>query len=171
MTRAVFEGPGGLASFVQKLKQARPGLEKELRLWMEALGEDFLQVVAEEITRRNAIDTGALLASFRRGGGGNVFELSADGLTLEVGTDVPHAALVNDGRFQNPPGVASRFVPGRFQGSRFVHDPAAKTGLMLKQKWIEGVHFMEGALQIYEKMFPGLLEAKLQAWLDKFFTE
>jgi hypothetical protein len=62
-----------------------------------------------------------------------------------------------------------RFVPGRWSGNRFIYDPSAKSGMMLKQKWIEGRHFWESGIKIMEKMIPGLLEAKVQQWMDNYF--
>jgi hypothetical protein len=60
-------------------------------------------------------------------------------------------------------------VRGRWRGDRFVYDPNADTGMMLKQQWVEGAHYWEGAIKIFEKIFPKMLEAKLQKWLDEYF--
>ena len=101
--------------------------------------------------------------------GGYVWELSDGDLTLEVGTNVEYAGYVNDGHWTNPKGVQRRWVPGYWEGDRFIYDPSAKTGMLLKQHWVEGAHYFESALRIYEKMFQTEAENKLQEWLERYF--
>ena len=157
-------------AFVSRLKNAASGdFKKELTLFMNGLGTEFLRVVEDEIIRRKVMDTRLLLASFHEGGEGNVWAIDDDGLTLEVGTNVTYAKYVNDGHWTNPKGVDKRFVPGRWEGDKFIYDPSAKTGMVLKQKWVEGSHYFDSAVRIFEKMFPNILEVKLQEWLDKYF--
>ena len=115
-------------------------------------------------------DTRQLLASFEKGEQGNVWELSDGDLTLEVGTNVDYASYVNDGHWTNPKGVQYRFVPGYWlDDGRFIYDPSAEGGMVLKQHWVEGKHYWESALRILDKMMPDLLDAKLQTWLDEYF--
>lgn len=158
--------------FIQRLQQAASGdFKKELELFMQGLGTEFLRVVEDEIIRRKVMDTRLLLASFHEGGDGNVWEVSDGGLSLEVGTNVEYAAYVNDGHWTNPKGVERRFVPGVWEGDRFVYDPGASTGMVLKQKWVEGAHYFDSAVRIFEKMFPDILDAKLQEWINSYFSE
>ena len=158
--------------FFERLKQAATGdFRKELEAFMQGLGTEFLRVVEDEIIRRKVMDTRLLLASFHEGGDGNVWETQDGGLTLEVGTNVEYAAYVNDGHWTNPKGVETRFVPGEWEGYRFIYKPGAKTGMVLKQKWVEGAHYFDSAVRIFEKIFPDMLEAKLQQWLDRYFSE
>ena len=169
MAAVVFD-MGDFASFVTRLKNAAQGdFKKEFATFIEGLGAEFLRLVEEEIIRRKVMDTRLLLASFHQGGADNVWEITEGGLTLEVGTNTKYAAFVNDGHWTNPKGVARRWVPGRWDGSRFIYDPNSETGMALNQQWVEGAHYWEGALKIFEKMFPKILEAKLQGWLDKYF--
>lgn len=158
--------------FIQRLQQAASGdFKKELELFMQGLGTEFLRVVEDEIIRREVMDTRLLLASFHEGGDGNVWEIDDGGLSLEVGTNVEYAAYVNDGHWTNPKGIDRRFVPGTWEGDRFVYDPGATTGMVLKQRWVEGSHYFDSAVRIFEKMFPDILEAKLQEWLNSYFSE
>lgn len=93
-----------------------------------------------------------------------------DGLTLEVGTNVNYANYVEKGHWTNPQGTAQRFVPGYWEGDRFIYDKNAESGMVLKQKWIEGKHYFESALRIYETIFKESTERKLQQWIDNYFT-
>lgn len=148
---------------------ARGGFRKELELFLEGLGVEFLRIVEDEIIRREVLDTRLLLASFHKGDDNNVWDITDGGLTLEVGSTLKYAGYVNDGHWTNPKGVARRFVPGYWEGDRFIYDPEAKGGMVLKQKWVDGKPYWDSALRILDKMLPEFLDAKLQEWLDNYF--
>ena len=150
-------------------RAAKGDFRKEFENFLEAVGNEFLRVLQDEIIRRNVLDTRLLLASFEKGSTGNVWSIEEGGLTLEVGTNVSYASYVNDGHWTNTKGVARRWVPGYWSGDRFIYDPSAKTGMLLKQKWVEGAHYWESALRIIERIYPEALERKLQEWLDSYF--
>lgn len=157
--------------FFRRMKRAAKGdFRAELELYLEAVGNEFLRIVQDEIKRRKVMDSRLLLASFEKGGEGNVWELTTSGgLVLEVGTNLDYAAYVNDGHWTNPKGVAIRWVPGYWEGDRFIYDPEAKTGMALKQHWVEGKHYFDGALRAFEPVFRASAEAKLREWLETFF--
>ena len=148
---------------------ARGGFRKELELFLEGLGVEFLRIVEDEIIRREVLDTRLLLASFQKGDDNNVWDITDGGLTLEVGSTLKYAGYVNDGHWTNPKGVARRFVPGYWEGDRFIYDPEAEGGMVLKQKWVDGKPYWDSALRILDKMLPEFLDAKLQEWLDNYF--
>ena len=159
-------------AFFARLKAAGDGrFKKAIRLFFEGLGMEFLRVIQDEIIRMQAVDTRLMLASFSKGAEGNTWEVSDGGLTLTVGSTLNYAQYVNDGHWANPQGVKVRFVPGRWSGDRFIYDPSAKGGMVLKQQWVEGYHYWESGLKIIEEMMPKLLENKLQAWLNDYFAD
>lgn len=172
--------------FFYKIGNAGKGeLKKELELFLEGIGNEFLRILEDEIIRRKVIDTRLLLASFHKGDANNIWEITEGGLTLEVGTNLGYAAYANDGHwtidptknkhFTLPNGEIARFVPGDVETDAqgkvisFKYNPSAKGGIILKQKWVEGKHYWESALRILEVIYPKLLEAKLQDWLDNYF--
>lgn len=156
--------------FFQRMERAARGdFRKELEQFMEGLGNEFLRILQDEIVRRQVIDSRLLLASFEKGNDQNVWEISDGGLTLEVGTNVEYAGYVNDGHWTNTKGVERRFVPGYWEGDRFIYDRSAEGGMMLKQHWVEGAHYWESALRILDRIYPELLERKMQQWLDSYF--
>ena len=140
-----------------------------------SLGIEFLRILQDEIVRRNVLDYRLLLHSFQKGDGENVWTLDENGLTLEVGTNVEYAKFVNDGHWTNPKGIERRFVPGHWEKANgkdhFIYTPGEKTGMVLKMKWVEGSHYWESSVRILEKLYPELLEKKLQSWLDEYFKD
>lgn len=159
-----------LEHFFDKCMKAGNGdFKRQLSLFLEGLGMEFLRVIEDEIIRQKVLDTRLLLNSFHKGNDNGIWELSEEDLTLQVGSNVEYAGYVNDGHWTCKKGEAMRFVPGQWKGDRFVYDPSAKTGMMLKQKWVEGKHFWESGIKIIDKIMPQLLEAKLQQWLDSYF--
>lgn len=159
-------------TFFSRLVEAASGdFKNAMTEFMEGLGFEFLRILQDEIVRRNVMDSRLLLASFEKGDQDNVWLISEGGLTLEIGTNVKYAAFVNNGHMTNPEGVESRFIPGTWQGDRFVYEPGADEGMILKQRWVAGAHYWESALKILEKIYPKLLEAKLNDWLQDYFAD
>lgn len=136
---------------------------------MEGVGNEFLRIVQDEFINRNKnTGYGQLLASFTRDGKENVWRYEDDYCTLEVGTSVSYAVYVNSGHRTSAEGK-NRFVPGYWQGDRFIYDPSAEGGMMLKFHWVKGLYFWEAATHAMERMLPTILEKKLQEWIDNYF--
>lgn len=162
-----------LRKFVEKMERAGRGggFKKELNRFLDSLGVDFLSHVQDAIIRAESVDTRLLLNSFQKGEKGNVFIAQEGALQIEVGTNVEYASFVNDGHWLNPKGVDMRWVPGEWQGERFIYQPGAKTGMLLKQKWIEGSHYFDDAIRLMERMAPQFMERKMQQWLEQYFSD
>lgn len=169
-TKAVTIDYSQLEDFVRKVDvAANSEFKKEIKKFMIGLGDEFLRIVDEEIIRRNVVDTRLLLNSFQKGSGDGVWVLKDGGMSLEIGTNVKYASYVNDGHWTNPKGVRQRWVPGYWNGDKFVYSPGAKTGMLLKQKWVEGAHYWEASIRIMERMIPQFLDAKLNDWMKNYF--
>lgn len=162
-----------MQTFFTQMQQAKDDLPKQMKLWLEALGVEFLSVVQDEIIRLKVVDTRLLLNSFQKNADDGVWELTDGDLTLSVGTNVEYASYVNDGHWTCKAGETMRFIPGtwkggtynseknRWEGGKFTYDPSAKTGMVLKQKWVDGTFYWESAINICEKLFPQYLESAL----------
>ncbi|PHD96666.1 HK97 gp10 family phage protein [Bacillus toyonensis] len=150
----------GFREFSAKLNRMANGLDQNVALWLEASGFQFLEEVQNQIISLAVVDTRLLLNSFTKGDGENVWRSSNGGLTLDVGTSVSYAKVVNDGHQQ-----VRRFVPGRWEGHNFEYDPHAPTGMMLTAKFIEGRPYWDNAIAIYERMFQTAFDRKFRQWL------
>lgn len=151
-------------AFVRRMSTASGAFKKEFDNFLEALGVEFLRVVQETIITTNTMDTRRLLNSFSKGSQDGVWE-AGDGF-LTVGTNVEYAELANDGHNQN-----ARFVPGYWQGDKFIYSPDANTGMMLTTRWVEGKHYWDIALKAMDKIIPKFAEKKLEEWLTNYFSE
>lgn len=152
-------------TFFQNLNRTT-NFKQDAATYMEDAGNKFLRAVQDEIIRVNAIDTGRLLSSFEKNAGDNVWVVKDGGLTLEIGSSVEYAHFVNSGHSTTPPGVAQRWVPGHWNGNKFTYDPNATTGMLLKCKWVEGRHFFDNALRIFETAF----NREAEEWLRNYFN-
>ncbi|PER25434.1 HK97 gp10 family phage protein [Bacillus cereus] len=151
----------GFREFSAKLNRMANGLDQNVALWLEASGFQFLEEVQNQIISLAVVDTRLLLNSFTKGDGENVWRSSDGGLTLDVGTSVSYAKIVNDGHQQ-----VRRFVPGRWEGHHFEYDPHAPTGMMLTAKFIEGRPYWDNAIAIYERMFQTAFDRQFRQWVN-----
>ncbi|TXR62091.1 HK97 gp10 family phage protein [Bacillus sp. AY18-3] len=150
----------GFREFSAKLNRMANGLDQNVALWLEASGFQFLEEVQNQIISLAVVDTRLLLNSFTKGDGENLWRSSDGGLTLDVGTSVSYAKVVNDGHQQ-----VRRFVPGRWEGHSFEYDPHAPTGMMLTAKFIEGRPYWDNAIAIYERMFQTAFDRQFRQWV------
>lgn len=68
----------------------------------------------------------------------------ANGISTITGESNTHyAKWVNEGHPQEP----GRFIPGYWSGNEFKYTPGAKEGMVLKEPYVEGYHFMENGLE------------------------
>ncbi|AEB24332.1 MULTISPECIES: HK97 gp10 family phage protein [Bacillus] len=147
------------------LKASSGEFTRQASGWLEQSGEDFLDLVREELIHSGGIDTENLLSSFRKGARDHVWIIENGGLTLEIGTNVEYASFINDGHWTVSEENV-RWVPGYFQGSRFIYDPSASTGMALKKQWISGNGFWDKALLLYETIFARSLDKRFSKWLN-----
>lgn len=138
--------------------------KRQIAEWFEGCGFEFLSIVQDEIIRKKVMDTRLLLNSFEKGNKENIWKVKDGGLTLEVGTNVTYAQFVNDGHWTVEKGKNARFVPGIWRNGKFEYRKGAKTGMVLYQKWVEGSHYWESAIRIFERIFQESIERKMEQW-------
>lgn len=77
----------------------------------------------------------------------------------------------NIGTFYEAEEFFRRIIADYDASHNFIYTPGEKTGMVLKMKWVEGSHYWESSIRILEKLYPELLEKKLQSWLDEYFKD
>ena len=90
---------------------------------------------------------------------------SGNAYTVEVINPVGYASYVEYGHRQQP----GRFIPGYWESDRFVYDPDAEGGMVLKKNWVKGRYMLTISTQELEQQAPKLLEKKLYNFLKGCF--
>lgn len=160
----------GLNELMRKFNHlAGPATKQQIQLFLEKCGMDFLDVVQDQIIAMQVVDTRLLLNSFQPGNGNGIWEIEDGGMTLVVGTNVNYARAVNDGHWTTPKGVKQRWVPGTWKGDTFEYNPGAKTGMLLKRKFVKEQPYWDNAVNIYEKMFGQQFQTLVNHWINQQF--
>lgn len=154
-----------LESFARSCEAAAADLKPHVGKALEEAGEEFLDIVQEYIQSLNNVDTGKLLASFTKGGAGNIWEMNTDGLTLRIGTYVEYAKWVDIGHRQQP----GRFIPGFWEGKHFRYSPGAKTGMVLKASFAKGSHYFSRSVGVFRRMFPEMIDESFEQFFRRYF--
>lgn len=155
-----------LKQFAKQFEAASKAAKPFMATILEDIGEEFLDIVQDEIMRAENVDTRTLLSSFSRGSPNNVFELDAGALTLTIGTSVEYASYINRGHKQTP----GRFIPGVWNGNGvFRYQPGAKTGMVLKAKKVKGSRYFDKSVRVLKKMINSQAEKRFEDFFDKYF--
>ena len=88
-----------------------------------------------------------------------------DTYVIEIVNPVEYASYVEYGHRQEP----GRFIPGYWESDRFVYDPDAEGGMVLKKNWVKGRYMLTISTQELEQQAPALLEKKLYKFLKGCF--
>lgn len=154
-----------LDDFARKCEAMKADLKPYAAKTMDEIGEEFLDIVQEEIMAADNVDIGVLLASFFKGVPGNVYQLDAGGLTLTIGTNVRYAKWVNKGHPQRP----GRFIPGVWEGKHFRYIPGAKTGMVLRARFVKGSFFFDKAVKVLDQIFPERVDDAFERFFRRYF--
>lgn len=96
---------------------------------------------------------------------GSIVAVSIDNgpATVVVINNLRYASYVEYGHRQEP----GRFIPGYWEGERFVYDPDAEGGMVLKKPWVDGRLMMTFSKNELENEAPPLLKQRLYKFLKK----
>lgn len=155
-----------LEAFARKVEAASTDLKPYMGKALEEIGEEFLDLVQSNIESLGNVDTGKLLASFTKGGAGNIWNLDLGGLTLQIGTNVEYAKWVDRGHRQKP----GRFVPGVFEGGKFKYVPGAKTGMVLKASFAKGSFYFSRSAGALRRMLPEMVDKSFEQFFRRYFS-
>lgn len=144
-------------------------IEKKI---MRRVGTIFLKQARDQLKKLGLFSgkQSETLLSFTKGKRGNVwaFDYDRNSITLEVGSRYFVARLLDEGYTINKP----HFVPGRFEGGKFVHDPAGKftkngKGIWMKPRTFIGKHYIDMTIEGFQGGVKGLIESLLHKELER----
>lgn len=133
-----------IEAYLHKFEELRPRVEQVINNVLNEWGIIFLNKVTDNIIECKSVVTSNMIASFTFGDTNSIWEVDKNSIT--VGSKVRYAYLVENGHWNMGEDVTHRFVPGYWKsgdtGDKFVYDPTAKGGMMLKRQYIEGKKFL-----------------------------
>lgn len=100
---------------------------------LQCVGDIKMDTPVDTGNLRNRWETSAVRKLKKGFGVANTYE-------IDIINPADYASFVEDGHWTTGLGVKQRWVPGSWQGNKFKYDPNAKTGMLLKSKFIEGKH-------------------------------
>lgn len=154
-----------LRAYARKCNAAAHDIKPYMGKTLEQIGDEFLQMVQENIQAAGNVDFGKLLNSFSKGANGNIFRLDTGALTLTIGTSINYAQYVNKGHSQQP----GRFVPGVWAGNHFRYVPGAKTGMVLKANHVKGSYFFDKSEEEIGMTMDTYVERAFEQFWNRYF--
>lgn len=149
----------------EQLKRLNERLEKlskvDMDVFYRTAAKDLAGRLLSKVKKRTPVVYGTLRNAWavmpvgRRG----------DHYTVVVLNNLRYASYVEYGHRQQP----GRFIPGHWEGERFVYDPEAEGGMVLKDSWVKGRFMLTISTQELEQQAPKLLEKKLYLFLKGCF--
>ena len=141
-------------------KKAKRLTGNEMQAALDRIGRSVViegfNAAASHTPRR----TGRLVQSMNMGATEGYCKVHATATSLEAtyATCVPYAEYVENTVHQK----AGQFVPGYWQGGRFVYSPGCGTGMTLKGATISGKHMFQKSLDDVRKVLPQIISAELE---------
>lgn len=145
----------GVVFEIEGWKEFTERCEKVVDNWEAkklVLMQRMANICLEEISPLIPVDTSRLVSSFQIGA------LTPE--EAEIGTNVEYAIYVNDGHVQH-----KRFLPISYlsAGGRGKYiKPGNTRGIMLKEKYIPGKHFLENGMRQAEPRMKTLIESFIE---------
>ncbi|RFB28248.1 HK97 gp10 family phage protein [Brevibacillus sp. VP] len=146
-------------------------IEKKI---IRRIGTVFLRMLRQQIKKMGLVDSGESMRAFMKGKRGNIWIMDVDrnSFTLELGASYFVPSLLSDGYTIKK----GHFVPGRFEGGKFIYDRNAKktvngkerpTGVWMKPRSFIGKNYLDITLQNFQGGIKGLMEDLLSKELKK----
>lgn len=142
---------------------------KELEAKNATFVRDFLMEMGArawaQTKKLTPVQTGNLRNKWELSG---VFMISKDVLGVVIFNPVEYASWVEDGHMQR-----ARWVPGTWKGkgdrSKFIYIPGAKTGMLLRDKWIPGQHMARVSIAKVQMEIPARYERAFKQFAEGIY--
>ena len=149
----------------KELKALNDRLEKLSKVDMEVFctqaAKDLAGQLLNKVKKRTPVVYGTLRDAWAVMPVGH----RGDHYTVVVLNNLKYASYVEYGHRQTP----GRFIPGHWEGERFIYDPDAEGGMVLKNSWVKGRFMLTISTQELEAQAPAMLEKKLYQFLKGCF--
>ncbi len=151
---------------IQQLQQLNHRLEQlmdaDLDTFMRNASKDLAKRLLSKTVKRTPVVYGTLRDAWA------IMPVGHRGshYTVVLINNLVYASYVEYGHRQQP----GRFIPGHWESDRFVYDPDAEGGMVLKQSWVKGRYMLTISTQELEQKAPAILEKKLYDFMKECFS-
>ena len=149
---------------IQRLQQRMEQLQQvDFDAFCEKMAKELAKKLLRKVTNRTPVSLppggGTLKGSW------DIGEIRKEGHTyvIEVINSSEYSSYVEYGHRQKP----GRFVPGYWQGQRFIYDPNADGGMVLKQGWVKGRFMLTMSEMELQAQAPAIIEKELKKFLKE----
>lgn len=142
-------------------KQIEQMLDADVDTFFQTAAKDLASRLLTQVVKRTPVVYGTLRNAWA------IIPVGQRGThyTIALINNLVYASYVEYGHRQTP----GRFIPGYWQGDRFVYDTNAQGGMVLKKSWVEGRFMLTISTQELEQQAPAILEAKLYDFIKRCF--
>lgn len=137
----------------ENVRRMEAGSVKFIEDFLLEMGLRAMAKVKKRQADAKAVDTGDMLNKWQLSG----ITRRGNDVMIMLSNSALYASFVEYGHWQK----VGRFVPGHWEGDRFVYEPGSKGGMVLKNPWVDGVFMLTISIQEIEREMPRRLEA---AW-------
>lgn len=142
-------------------RQIEQMLNADVDIFFQTAAKDLAARLMNKVVKRTPVVYGTLRNAWAIMPVGQ----RGDHYTIALINNLIYASYVEYGHRQTP----GRFIPGYWQADRFVYDPNAGGGMVLKKSWVEGRFMLTISMQELEQQAPAILEAKLYDFMRRCF--
>lgn len=147
----------------RQLKKLSGQLDRLAQTELDALCRSAAEELAGRLLRKVKKRTPVVYGSLRNAWALLPVEHSGDTYRITILNNLEYASYVEYGHRQQP----GRFVPGRWEGDRFIYEPGAEGGMTLKKSWVPGRHMLTISEKEVERLAPKLVERRLYQLLKE----
>ena len=157
-------GRMGKADFKQ-LKALQERIDQLSKVDFDRFYTEAAKDIASRLLAKVKKRTPVIYGSLRDAWAVLPIEHHGDQYTITVINGLQYASYVEYGHRQQP----GRFIPGHWEGERFIYNPDEEGGMVLKNALVEGRFMLTISVQELERMAPALLEKRLLKFLKGCF--
>lgn len=149
----------------RELERLGKRLEQLSAVDFDAFCRQMANELAGRLLRKVVKRTPVIYGSLRDAWAILLVEKKGDAYVITIINNLVYASYVEFGHRQQP----GRFIPGYWESDRFIYDPEAEGGMVLKKAWVPGRYMMTISVQELERQAPKIIEKRLYEFLKGCF--
>jgi hypothetical protein len=148
---------------LEKLLEQFQKVQKDVKPMMKGVLKYVAEDCLQKIKRDTPVDTGKLRESWTL----TTWKQNEQETSVDIFSPLDYAGYVEDGFHTTSSGQAKRFIPGYWQGRKFIYDPNSETGMTVTRKFIDGKHMVRININKAELRVDNKFEQVFKRYLKK----